>query len=171
VASKRTSKGWNIATYHLNIDSLKWIKNEPIINFEYCIPVSIYVYITADGLAGDVVETRTQAVVSWTTPWNGLRTTPWQATVVVTWAPDRANPVMNFELSAKYEIGEGLSRAPAPQDGTVGLSCSIRQNEATLVRQTSLDIFGPQTGADAMNHFSTGRFVKCRPDAFTAVPG
>lgn len=163
-------KGWHTATYHLNIDALKWSGKGPLLDFEYCIPVSIYAYITAGGLPGEVIETRAQGVTRHTTPWNGLRTTPWRSSIIVAWAPDSPRPVMNFELSAKYEIGEGLSRAPAPQDGTVALSCSIKQNNNTITRETSIDIYGPQTGNNPVTHFSTGPFVRCRPEAFSAIP-
>jgi hypothetical protein len=165
---KSVPANFNHATFHLAIDSMKWLSDEPIVSFEYCIPVSIYVYVTANGMPGEVVELRPHGVSRYTTPWNGLRTTPWRATIDVYWPPSDPRPVMNFELSAKYEVGEGLSRAPAPTDGTVGLSCVIRQNKNTLYRQNSLDIFGPPAGGKAI--FITGPFVKCRPDAFAAIP-
>lgn len=167
---KNVPDNFNHATFYLSVESVKWRGDkEATIDFEYCIPVSIFVYITANGLAGQIVEIRNKVAVGYTAPWNGLRTTPWLSTVSVYWPPGDSNPIMNFELSAKYETGEGLWEAPDLKDGTVGLSCSIKQTGATLSRQTSLDVHGP-VAADGLGVLVTGPFVKCRPEAFAATP-
>jgi len=131
--------------------------------------VSIYAYGTAGGMPGAVVEIGPNGLVEHPMPFNGLRNTPWTSTILVKWPPDQPAPVINLELSAKYEVGTGLIHAPVPTDGTVGLRCAIKQSFGTLSASTSLDIFKP-VGVAGPPDTVFGPFVKCKPPAFTAHP-
>ena len=170
---------WNRATYLLRVDAVKVMDpfqrsaTPPDINVTYCIPVSLFVYITGAGMAVQVVEISRDRVESHPVPWNGLRDTPWQSIVDVFWDPHTTAPVMNFELSAKYETGTGLSKAASPTDGRVGLMCRITQEGVTLSMAMSLDVFGPRRQVDvfgALAEYVTGPFVRCNPSAFSAIP-
>jgi hypothetical protein len=169
--------GWSMAVYTLMVDAVKVTKPEGEqlasgFDLEYCVPVSLYVYATAAGQPATLVEMDSEGVGrAKTMPWSALRDTPWRSTIVVAWDPQTRPPVMNFELSAKYEIGEGLARAAAPTDGTVGMMCRIRQENITISMSVSHDIFGPTavvTDFAPTTQWVTGPFVRCRPPAFTA---
>lgn len=178
--SNKIPQGWNIATYTLAVDSMKIVNpfavEDPLnVQYqEYCIPVSLFVYITGSGIAPELQEFTDNGIVTHPLPFNGLRYTPWRATLVVAWDPNSPSPVMNMEHSAKYEIGEGLDRAPAPTDGQVGLMCRMRQNGITFAMSLSFDIFKPP-GTVAIPGsriaYVNGPFVRCRPEAFSAVAG
>lgn len=170
--------GWNRATYVLRVDAVKVSvpTDRPTgrsIKIDYCIPVSLFVYITGAGQPVEVVEISERGVATHPVPWNALRDTPWQSTIDVYWDPKTTPPVMNFELSAKYEIRDGLSTAAEPTDGRVGLMCRIVQSGITLSMGMSLDIHAPTRQVDVLGataEYVTGPFVKCRPPAFSALP-
>ena len=170
--------GWRRATYLLRVDAIKVVGDfqhsvqPPVADITYCIPVSLFVYISGAGIPVQVVEMDREGVETHPVPWNGLRDTPWQAIVDVYWDPHSTAPVMNFELSAKYEVGSELSKAAAPTDGRVGLMCRITQEGVTLSMGMSLDVFGPTRQVDvfgARAEYVTGPFVRCNPPAFSAL--
>lgn len=166
--------GWHRAVYTLQVDAVKVDhRAEPPFDLEYCIPVSVHVYATAAGVPGEVVEMDASGVHVHQMPWDGLRNTPWRSVVTVGWDPQTTAPVMNFDLSARFEHGPGLAHAPTPAAGAaVGLFCSIRQGPASFVHQGSVDIFatGPGPGVPRFPHSVYGPFVRCQPPAFSAVP-
>lgn len=162
--------GWHRAVYTLQVSSIKLDLDHlgDKIDLLYCIPVSIHVYATAAGIPGQVVEQDGSLHIM---PWDGLRNTPWRSSVTVAWDPATTAPVMNFDLSARFEVGPGLARAPTPAEGAmVGLLCSIRQAGLTLAHQTSVDIFRPDRADPGLPGSVSGPFVRCRPPAFSATP-
>ena len=164
--------GWYRAVYTLQVEAVKVdYVADPIFDVEYCIPVSVHVYVTAAGIPGEVVEFDSTGVTLHTMPWDGLRNTPWRSSITVAWDPKSTAPVMNFDLSARYERGDGLGRAPVPKGGAmVGLLCSIRQGPVTLFHQASVDIFRTDAADPGLPNAVFGPFVHCRPPAFTAIP-
>ena len=163
--------GWHRAVYTLQVDAVKVdYVGDPVFDLEYCIPVSVHVYVTAAGVPGEVVELGTTGVDVHPMPWDGLRNTPWRSVITVAWDPKSTAPVMNFDLSARYERGTGLGRAPVPAGGAaVGLLCAIKQGPMSLVHQASVDIFHA-TGDPGYPNAVFGPFVRCQPPAFTAIP-
>ena len=170
--------GWRHATYTLSMDSMKitdplaWKKDAPNLDLEYCIPVSMYAYITAAGMPATMVEVTEDGVSQHPLPWNGLRNTPWRSTIVVAWDPKTTAPVMNFEFSGKYEVGSGLSKAPTPIDAKVALMCRIRQEAITFGMGISLDIHASpaQISKRAVAEYVEGPLVRCNPAPFSARP-
>lgn len=170
-------QGWRIATYTLMVDSMKIVNPFAVANpldvvyQEYCIPVSLFVYVTGSGLAPVLEEFTDHGIVNHPLPMNALRYTPWRATLVVAWDPNSPAPVMNMDLAAKYEIGEGLQRAPAPTDGQVGLMCRLRQNGVSFSMAMSFNIFAPSGTVEipgSQISYVNGPFVRCQPPAFSA---
>jgi hypothetical protein len=172
--------GWRFATYTLLVDAVRVPHGElKRFDLEYCIPVSLYVYVTASGQPGTViqlapiVETTDAGVIRHTTPWNALRNTPWRATIIVKWDPKATSPpVMNFELSARLERGPGLAELAEPKDATIGMMCRIRQDTNVFSMSMSTDVFAPSAKLDVPDltgEYFQGPFVKCRPPAFSAI--
>jgi len=172
-------QGWHHATYTLSVDAVKivdplaWQKNQQNFDLTYCIPVSLFAYVTAAGMPATMVEFRDTGLSQHTLPWSALRNTPWRSTIVVSWSPTTAPPVMNFELSARYETGEGLNQAPIPENAKVGLMCRIRQEGISFSMGISLDVATEpsQVRVGGIAEYVRGPFVRCKPSAFTAVPG
>jgi hypothetical protein len=166
-------KGFDYAVYTLKVDSISVAADKPQSqwNLEYCIPVSLYVYVTASGVPAQFIELGNGEVTQ-SMPWNALRNTPWRATIVVAWDNRSLRaPVMNFELIAKVETGPGLAHLPVPTNSQIGLMCRITQDVAPLSLSMSTDVFAPTAKLNipgVRGEYFHGPVVTCRPPAFTA---
>lgn len=169
--------GWKHTTYTLKVDAVKVSDPKlraasPVFDLEYCIPVSLFVYVTASGMPATMVEMSDIGVTQHPLPWSALRNTPWRSTILVAWDPRTTAPVMNFDLSARHEVGPGLALAPAPTDAKVGMMCRIQQDAAVFSLAFSVDVFGPVRQVDILgptSEYVTGPFVQCKPPAFSAT--
>jgi len=112
---------------------------------QMCLPVALHVYGTADGENALKIEDGQQL------PWNGVRTTPWDASFIVVYdSSKRGAPVVNIDLIATYTPEAGMNVTDFSKAGIVQMDCSVyingRSRKSFLVPESRTTLTPDKSG-------------------------